>query len=223
MLKYFEDDVGILYNNDMTDIIKDLKYDYILTDQPYNIGYKYTDYKDNLSDEDYVNLFTHFQNQPTIIISYPETILNKICEGIGKVDKCVSWCYNSNLARQSRMIAFFNCKPNFRKITQPYKDLKDKRNKGRSGARLYDWWTDIQLIKAKSKEKMKGFTNQIPIKLLERILILTTEEGDVVLDPFSGSGSLYFACKNTKRKYIGIEKSAKHCDIFLERLKLSKG
>jgi DNA modification methylase len=216
---HYIDEVGVLYNNKMEDIIDDLEYDFILTDPPYNIGYKYNDYSDNMNDEDYINLFAKFQAQPTIIISYPEIIINTICEGIGPVSKCVNWCYNSNLARQSRMIAFFNCEPDFKKITQPYKAPKDKKNIGRKGAKLYDWWSDIQLVKGNSKEKYKGFTNQIPIKLLERIIILTTKENDIICDPFSGSGSLYFACKNTNRKYIGIEQSKIHCEILNERLK----
>ena len=83
---------------------------------------------------------------------------------------------------------------------------------------MYDWFNDINLIKNVSKEKCKDFTNQIPIKLLERIIILTTKEGDTILDPFFGSGSLYFACKNTNRKCIGIELSEKHLEFFKKRL-----
>ena len=56
----------------------------------------------------------------------------------------------------------------------------------------YDWFNDIQMIKNVSKEKISSFTNQIPIKLLERILLMTTSQGDTILDPFFGSGSLAF-------------------------------
>ena len=54
------------------------------------------------------------------------------------------------------------------------------------------------MIKNVSNEKCEEFTNQIPIQLLERIILLTTKEGDTVLDPFFGSGSIYQACLNTK-------------------------
>jgi site-specific DNA-methyltransferase (adenine-specific) len=47
---------------------------------------------------------------------------------------------------------------------------------------------------------------------------MTTDEGDTILDPFFGSGSLYFACKNTNRKCIGIEQSSNHIGSFMERL-----
>jgi len=218
--KVFEDHVGIIYHNRMEDIIDDLEYDFILTDPPYNINYKYPGYDDNLSDEDYINLFTHFQNKKCAIIHYPEAICNYICEGIGPVDKIVSWCYSNNASfKAHRSIAFFNCKPNFNNVKQRYKDYKDKRviklvENGSEGARSYDWFADIQLIKNTGDEKIKGFTNQIPIKLLERILLLATKEGDKVIDPFAGTSSLYYACMNTGRKYIGIEQSKEHIQLF---------
>ena len=145
----------------------------------------------------------------TVMIHYAEEFMGDVGEAMGKPHKCVTWCYNSNLLRQSRMIAWFKCAPDFNKIKKSYKNENDKRIKklienGSKGARMYDWWDDIQLVKNISKEKTK-FTNQIPIKLLERIILITTNEGDTILDPFFGSGSLYFACKNTKRKCIGIE------------------
>ena len=46
---------------------------------------------------------------------------------------------------------------------------------------------------------------QKPAKLLERLLALVSKEGDVILDPFIGSGSTAVACINTNRKYIGFE------------------
>jgi site-specific DNA-methyltransferase (adenine-specific) len=226
---YYEDETATVYHNKMEDIIDKLKFDYIFTDPPYNIGYDYKDYKDKMSDEDYINLFTHFQSHKTIIIHYPEAIVNYVCEGIGRVSKMMSWCYASNSTfKAHRSIAFFNCNPDFNKVRQPYKDPYDKRNirlmeKQKKlnqpvGCRSYDWFSDIELIKNRNREKCKDFTNQIPIQLLERILIMTTEENDIILDPFFGSGSLYFACKKTNRKCIGIEQSINHLGCFSQRL-----
>ena len=220
----YTDDILTLYNGDFREIIQDLEYDYILTDPPYNINYKYPDYKDNMNEDEYINMFSYFQAIPTIIIHYPEAIVNYICEGIGRVSKIISWCYNNNgSSKAHRSIAFFNCNPDFNKVKQPYKNTNDKRIKklienGSKGARSYDWISDIQMIKNVSKEKCDSFTNQIPIQLLERIILMTTKEGDTILDPFFGSGSLYFACKNTNRKCIGIEQSPNHIDSFMKRL-----
>jgi len=214
----------LLINDRMENIIDDLKFDYIITDPPYNINYKYKDYDDKMNELDYINLFTKFQGLPTIIIHYPESICNLICEGIGRVNKIISWCYNNNASSKAhRVIAYFNCSPDFNKIKQPYKNPNDKRvkkliEKGSTGSRSYDWFNDIQLVKNTSKEKIKGFTNQIPIELMERIILLSTNEGDTICDPFMGTGTTGQACINTGRKFIGIEQSANHFKIASERL-----
>jgi len=219
----FEDATLKLYNADFRTIIDSIQFDYIITDPPYNVGYKYPDYKDVMPEDKYIEMLSHLNKYRTAMIHYAEDFCGVVGEAMGRPNRCVSWCYSSNLPRQSRMIAWFNCAPDFNLVKQPYKNPNDKRIKklienGSEGARLYDWWSDIQLIKNVSKDKVETFTNQIPIPLLERIIKLTTNEGDTILDPFFGSGSLYFACKNTNRKCIGIEQSLKHIGSFRERL-----
>jgi site-specific DNA-methyltransferase (adenine-specific) len=220
---FYKDDTAIIYNDSMENIIEDLTFDYILTDPPYNVNYKYPDYNDNLSSDKYIELLSHLNDSKVIMIHYPESFCGDVGEAMGRPNKMVQWCYNSNLNRQHRSIAWFNCKPDLTKIKQPYKNQNDKRIKelvknGSDGTRLYDWWNDINMVKNVSKDKEKSFTNQIPIKLLERILLITTKENDIILDPFFGCGSLYFACKNTNRKCIGIEQSLKHLESFKNRL-----
>jgi site-specific DNA-methyltransferase (adenine-specific) len=225
MTQFFKDEIATVYHSDFTKIIDDLTFDYIITDPPYNIDYKYPDYKDKLTSENYINLLSYLNSYKTIMIHYIESLCGDVGEAMGKPSRCVTWCYSSNLQRQSRMIAWYGCSPDFNKVKQPYKDTSDKRikeliKKGSEGARIFDWWADIQMVKTGSKDKCKGFTNQIPVKLLERIILLTTKEGDIILDPFFGSGSLYFACKNTGRKCIGIEQSKKHLEYFKNRLNM---
>lgn len=69
--------------------------------------------------------------------------------------------------------------------------------------------------------KMKEYIehpSQKPEILLERIIKASTNEGDIVLDLFSGSFSLGIVCKRLKRKYIGIEKSKSYCLIGKDRI-----
>jgi DNA modification methylase len=219
----YEDEVAKVYHGKFQSILKNLKFDMIVTDPPYNVGYDYPDYNDKLSEEEYVKIIGELKPYPTAMIHYAEAFCGPIHDAMGRPNRCVSWCYSSNLLRQSRMIAFYKCTPDFNKVKQPYKNPNDKRIKelianGSQGSRLYDWWSDIQLVKNVSKDKVASFTNQMPIELLERILLLTTKEGDTILDPFFGSGSLYFACKKTNRKCIGIEQSSVHLQSFKERL-----
>lgn len=59
---------------------------------------------------------------------------------------------------------------------------------------------------------------QKPVRLIERLLALTTIPGNVVLDPFSGSCSTAIACVNTNRKYIGFEIDKEYYDAGVSRL-----
>jgi len=67
------------------------------------------------------------------------------------------------------------------------------------------------------KEKTKH-TTQKPVSLMEHIVKIHTNEGDLVLDPFMGSGSTGVACKNTNRDFIGIELDKDYFDIAKERI-----
>lgn len=63
---------------------------------------------------------------------------------------------------------------------------------------------------------------QKPVKLMQALIELTTQEGQIVLDPFFGSGSTLVAAKSLGRKYIGFEISADYASIAEERLKSEK-
>jgi site-specific DNA-methyltransferase (adenine-specific) len=60
---------------------------------------------------------------------------------------------------------------------------------------------------------------QKPIKLLRYIINKSSDEGDVVLDGFSGSGSCLIASKQLNRRFIGFEISGRYCDLIKKQLK----
>jgi site-specific DNA-methyltransferase (adenine-specific) len=72
----------------------------------------------------------------------------------------------------------------------------------------------------KTEEKVNGkHPTQKPLDLLKRIIIASTNEDDIVLDPFCGSGTTGVACKNTgNRSFIGIEIEKEYCDLARKRL-----
>jgi len=84
------------------------------------------------------------------------------------------------------------------------------------GIPLRDIWTDINNIQ--SGEKI-NYATQKPVKLLERIVKLYTNENSLCLDIFAGSGTLGRACINTKRNYILIDINIKGKELFLESIK----
>ena len=184
---------------------------YVISDPPYNQKYHYGSYKDDIRLVDYTMLLNNaFAGLKSIIIHYPEATINILPKVMASSDWCeesVAWVYNSNTAKQHRTISWWNCKPDMRKIGQPYKNPTDKRIAKRIAegktARLYDWW-NINQVKNVSK-KDNPHPCPIPYELAEKLVLLTTNEGDTVIDPFAGSGTVLLAAKNNNRKYIGFE------------------
>lgn len=75
----------------------------------------------------------------------------------------------------------------------------------------------ISSLNQSDKEKFKHPTIK-PLNLVERHIKHTTQENDIVLDCFCGSGTTCVACKNTNRRYIGIELNSKWHKVAVDRL-----
>jgi DNA modification methylase len=73
-----------------------------------------------------------------------------------------------------------------------------------TGADLVDVWADIPPISAQAKERL-GYPTQKPVALLKRIIELSTDPGDVVLDPFCGCGTSIDAAQDLDRGWVGID------------------
>jgi site-specific DNA-methyltransferase (adenine-specific) len=81
------------------------------------------------------------------------------------------------------------------------------KSKGK-GKVLEDWWIDIPSKGHLSADKQwLGYPTQKPLALLERIVSASSNPGDIVLDPFAGSGTTLVAAKKLGRYWIGIDKS----------------
>lgn len=88
--------------------------------------------------------------------------------------------------------------------------------KGKKGVPLSDVW-EIPYLNPKAKERT-GYPTQKPVLLLNRILTIVTDEGDLVLDPFCGSGTTCVSAKHLKRNFIGIDKSLDAVNLAKLRL-----
>lgn len=91
-----------------------------------------------------------------------------------------------------------------------------KNGDEKKGVPLSDVW-DIPYLNPKAKERV-GYPTQKPLLLLEQIIELVTNEGDLVLDPFCGSGTTCVASKLLNRNYIGIDESPEAVKLANERL-----
>ncbi|MGG7179245.1 DNA-methyltransferase [Clostridium paraputrificum] len=88
--------------------------------------------------------------------------------------------------------------------------------KAKKGVPMSDIW-EIPYLNPKAAERV-GYPTQKPILLLERIIDIVTDENDVVLDPFMGSGTTLVAAKLKNRNYIGIDKSEDAIELAKRRL-----
>ena len=73
-------------------------------------------------------------------------------------------------------------------------------------------------IQSYKHPKEYGHETEKPIELITKYIMVSTNENDVVLDPFMGSGTTAVACIKTNRKYIGFELSEEYCKIANERI-----
>ena len=83
---------------------------------------------------------------------------------------------------------------------------------------LGDLWTDIEPINSAAQERL-GYPTQKPLALLERIIQASSNEGDVVLDPFCGCGTAVHAAQKLNRQWIGIDITHLAISLIERRLK----
>jgi len=189
----------------------------MISDPPYNQNYHYANYKDNLSDFKYRALLGVFR-KPCVVIGYPEMIINVLTPMLGGVDEIVCWVYPSNTAKQSRLIAWYGCKPDFNKVRQPYKNPTDKRIMKRIAdgkmARGYDWW---EINQVKNVSKKHSHPCEMPLKVMENIIGILPDDY-LIVDPFMGTGTTGVACKNLNRNFIGIELDPEYFKIAEKRI-----
>jgi len=188
-----------------------------LTDPPYNKGKDYGDVTDNRDEEDYKQLISSVlseayekaeEGSSFFFIHYPEDVakLFELLTEEWDLHQWLTWCYPSNYGHSdkkwtnaSRAIIWLKKgdEPKFypERIVQKYKNPKDSRirdlfKEGELGTHLYDW-IEINHCKNVSKD-YKGYSNQIPEKLLKLLIVSTTDRKDRVVDPFAGT---YSTCR----------------------------
>lgn len=98
-------------------------------------------------------------------------------------------------------------------------DIKDygghRKYLNPEGLNVTDVWNDIPPVRHQ-KYKTRG-ANELSVKLLQRVLEISTEPGDLVLDPFGGGGTTYYVAETMNRRWVGCE--IEDCGPIIRRLK----
>jgi site-specific DNA-methyltransferase (adenine-specific) len=84
------------------------------------------------------------------------------------------------------------------------------------GPLVSDVWTDIHRIR--HKKRRDKHPCQLPIPLIERLLLFSSDEGDIVFDPFVGTGTTAIAAKRLGRRFIGIDIDPNYVEIANKKL-----
>jgi DNA modification methylase len=87
-----------------------------------------------------------------------------------------------------------------------------------AGVVIGDTWTDISPINSQAQERL-GYPTQKPLALLERIVAVSSNEGDIVLDPFCGCGTAVHAAQKLNRQWVGIDITHLAIGLIERRLK----
>lgn len=230
--------------------IPDDSIDITFADPPFNLKKKYNGYKDSLEFEEYLkwcelwieemvrvtkpagSIFIH--NIPKWL-TYYSSILNKYAT----FRHWISWDAPSSPMGKSLQPSHYGIlyyvkdikQTKFYELRYPHKRcrkcgylLKDYGGKKQGlhpfGPLLSDVWTDIHRIK--HNKYRDEHPCQLPIHLLERIILMSTDEFDIVLDPFMGTGTTAIASKRLGRNYIGFELDNKYVSIANDKLKYEK-
>lgn len=234
----------MLYNGDCIDILKQLKansVDLIFADPPYFlsnggksihsgkvVSVNKGDWDDKTKYKDHLEFTKNWLTLCYKVLKYGASIwvsgtihnifdIKKFIDEIGyKVINVVIWhktdqppLIYKNKLRFSYELLIWASKGNKHKFN--YEEMYKISN-----SELEDIWT---IPAVKMNEKRFGYyPTQKPEALLERIILATTNPRDLVLDPFSGSGTTCFVAKKLKRNYIGIEQDKNYFNISVKRL-----
>jgi len=98
---------------------------------------------------------------------------------------------------------------------KPFRKLRPEADKGNP---IYNLWSDINRLYSGNEETI-GYPTQKPLKLLERIVLLTSKKDDTVLDPFVGGGTTVVVAEKLGRNWIGIDQSEQAILLSEKRIK----
>ena len=237
-----------IYQEDCLSTLKKMKddsIDLVITSPPYNmnlrirngkycsrqivkeISTKYTEFSDNLPIDEYNKLHSDVLRELLrvsdlifyniqIVTGSKRSIFKMIGEFADNLKDIIVWdkgygqpaMQNQVLNRRTELILVFE---------KDYPISRQFRKRGKfARGKLDDIW---EIKRERSKGESHGAI--FPQELVSTILENFSEEGDIIYDPFMGTGTTAVVAKTLKRKYIGSEISPKYIDIADERLKNS--
>ncbi len=243
---FYKDENSVILQGDMLndEKIPENHIDLIVTSPPYNVNKDYGQANDNLSYEGYLD-FTYKWLGKCLYWAKPD---GRLCMNIpvdtGKgaqrslgadityIAKQVGWQYKTTIIWNEGNISKSSARGSFMSASSPhiiapvelivvmYKDEWKKAKRGKSDTtkeEFTQWTNGMWTFSGESKKKI-GHPAPFPIELPKRCIKLFSYVGDIVLDPFMGSGTTIVASKMLDRKSMGIEISREFCELAFNRV-----
>lgn len=244
---YFqEENAKILFTDTLkTTMIKDESVDLIVTSPPYNLNIDYKSCNDNQPYPEYLDFtrkwlqraYKWLKSDGRLCLNVPLDKNKGGHQSVGadvtQIAKEVGFNYHStiiwnegNISKSSAWGSWMSASCPF--VIAPveliilfYKDSWKKTSGSKISTitreEFMTYTNGVWTFKGESKKKI-GHPAPFPVELPERCIKLLSYEGDIVLDPFMGSGSTVIAAKKNNRKGIGIDFEIEYCELAMNRI-----
>lgn len=244
---HFQNEKFTLIHDDVltTSSVDDNSIDLIITSPPYNVDIQYNSHKDDVSYADYLEFskkwmarcFSWSKEDGRFCLNVPLDKNKGGQQSVGAdlttVAKEVGFHYHSTIIWNEGNISRRTAWGSWKSASAPYVIApvelivvlyKDKWKKS-SGSKISDiernefmgWTNGLWAFNGESKKRI-GHPAPFPIELPRRCIKLFSYVNDVVLDPFSGSGTTLIAAMANNRKGIGIDVDLKYCELARKRI-----
>lgn len=248
MKQYYKTDINVIYNDDFlkSNSIPSNYVDLIITSPPYNLDINYKSFDDGMTYEDYKKFSKKWLTK-ALRICKPDGRLclnipldkNKgghqsVGADLTVIAKSVGWKYHTTIIWNEGNISKGSAWGSWLSASAPYVIApveliavfyKGEMWKKQSGSRQSDmtkdefleWTKGVWTFSGESKKKI-GHPTPFPVELPRRCMKLFSFVGDLVIDPFMGSGSTLVAAQKNNRKSIGFDIEPDYCEIAKKRL-----
>lgn len=234
----------IKFMNELLEEYPDGLFDLVFADPPYNLDKDYEDWDDTLKDEDYIkwcdewltlcakllkpNGSLFILNIPKWSIYHARTLSKHLYLKNWIVWDALSVPMGKIMPAHYSLLYYTKSKDNYKfnsleKIESPEYCLrksciKKRKNEGMNNkVPVTEIWSDLHRIK--HKKDRDSHPAQLPLKLMERIILMASNEGDLVFDPFCGTGTTAIVSKKLNRDYLTTDISEEYVQIATEGLK----
>lgn len=245
-MKYWQrDDLTIHKEDFLKSSLDKNSIDLIVTSPPYNLDIDYSKYEDGNSYKEYLEFsrdwlkeaYRVLKNDGRLCLNIP---LDKnkggqrsVAADLTFIAKKVKFQYHStiiwnegNISRRTAWGSYLSASAPYviapvETIVILYKKTWKKENRGISDItkqEFMDWTNGLWTFNGESKKRV-GHPAPFPLELPKRCIKLFSYVGDVILDPFLGSGTTLIEAYKLKRKGIGIDIDSDYCKLAVKRIK----